>query len=72
MELNGFKIDKFNQYNLQENAKLSTCPLCSSNRKKNTEKCMMLDWNTGLGTCQHCGEVISYILIKNQKLKKNM
>lgn len=70
MELNGFKIDKFNQYDLQENAKLSTCPLCSANRKKNTEKCMMLDWQTGLGTCQHCGEVIQLHTYKKAETKK--
>jgi twinkle protein len=56
MEINGFKIETHNQYNLDERAKYSTCPLCSENRRKKTEKCAMLDWKTGLGTCAHCGE----------------
>ena len=55
-ELNGFTIDKFNQYSLQENTKHSTCPLCSEGRKKKTEKCATLFWETGLGFCSHCGE----------------
>ena len=38
-ELNGFKIEKYNQHNLNENAKYSTCPICSKDRKKNTDKC---------------------------------
>lgn len=51
-----FKIKKYNQFDLQVNVKYSICPLCSHNRKKSTQKCALLDWNTGIGTCQHCGE----------------
>lgn len=58
MELNGFEIDKFNQYNIPINAKVSTCPECSSTRKKKTEKCMKVFWDTGLGQCCHCGAKI--------------
>jgi len=58
MELNGFEIDEFNIYGIDTKAKQSTCPKCSHNRKKKTQKCLMLDWERGLGTCQHCGEVI--------------
>lgn len=59
MQINGFEIEKFNQYNLPENQKKHTCPLCSSNRKHSpNEKCLMIDWDRGLATCQHCGEVI--------------
>lgn len=58
MELDGFEIEVFNQYDLDTTKKVSTCPLCSHTRKKSKEKCMMLDWDRGLGTCQHCGEVI--------------
>lgn len=57
MEINGFKIEKENQYNLQVNAKMSVCPLCSHTRKKNTEKCAKLNWENGLGHCFHCGEI---------------
>jgi len=53
-----FEIEIFNQYQLAEGKKYSVCPLCSENRRKKTQKCMMLDWERGLGTCQHCGEVI--------------
>ena len=58
-EINGFEIDKFNQYELKAGAKDSPCPLCSnerSNKNKNT-KCASLDWDRGLGTCHHCDEV---------------
>ena len=58
MEINGFTIDTFNQYHLDEKAKVSTCPLCSADRKKKTDKCMKLHWDTGLGVCFHCGERI--------------
>jgi len=71
MELNNFKIDKFNQYNLPEKAKYSTCPICSESRKHNTEKCMMLDWDRGLGTCQHCHEIIQlHTYIKSETKKE--
>lgn len=55
-----FVIDKFNQYNLPEGVRASICPICSANRKPQNQKqkVLMLDWNRGLGTCQHCGEVI--------------
>jgi len=59
MQINGFEIEKFNQHNLPENKKNSTCPLCSANRVKHpNDKCLMIDWERGLATCQHCGEVI--------------
>ena len=58
MDINGYKIKDYNIYKLDSKAKKSTCPVCSSERKKKTQKCMMLDWDRGLGTCQHCGEVI--------------
>jgi twinkle protein len=53
-----FKIKDYNIYKLDSTAKKSTCPICSENRKKKSQKCMMLDWERGLGTCQHCGEVL--------------
>lgn len=56
MEINGFVVEKYNQYNLNDKAKLSTCPLCSESRKKKTEKCATLHWDSGLGVCHHCGE----------------
>ena len=56
MTINGFEIEKYNQYSLTENSKHSICPLCSENRKKKTEKCASLNWDLGLGHCHHCGE----------------
>ena len=63
-----FEIDVFNQYKLPTNKKKSTCPVCSSSRKKKTQECLMLDWKRGLGTCQHCGEVLQ---LHTYKLQKN-
>ena len=51
-------ILKYNTYNLEVGAKYSICPICSNQRKKQKQKCMMLDWQTGIGTCQHCGAII--------------
>lgn len=58
MEINGFEIEKYNQYGLPEGKTSSICPKCSHNRTKSKEKCMSLDWKLGMGTCHHCGEVI--------------
>jgi len=69
-ELNGFKIDKFNQYNLTEGVKYSVCPLCSADRKKKTEKCMTMHWDTGLGVCHHCGESIQLHTYKKKTVEK--
>lgn len=57
-EINGFKINTFNQHNLKVGARESTCPLCSHNRSPRNQKakCASLDWMTGLGTCHHCDE----------------
>ena len=58
MEINGFKIAKYNIHSLPENAKNHTCPLCSHTRKKKTQKCLTMHWSSGLAKCSHCGEVI--------------
>ena len=55
-EINGYEIDTFNQYDLKVGAQVSTCPLCSHDRKKKKDKCASLDWDRGMGTCHHCGE----------------
>ena len=56
IEINGFLIDKFNQYGLEEGKKQGICPLCSSNRKPSNKKakCASYDWERGLGTCHNC------------------
>lgn len=70
-EINGFKIDKYNQYGLDEGVKKSTCPLCSSDRKKNTDKCLQPDWETGLAYCHHCQETIQLHTFEKKKNIEN-
>ena len=55
-EINGFLIDKFNQYDLDVGKKQGICPLCSSDRKPKNQKakCASYDWGRGLGTCHNC------------------
>lgn len=57
-ELNGFEIEKYNQYGIKDRAKSSTCPKCSEHRKKKTDKCLSVYWDTGLAKCNHCGEML--------------
>lgn len=71
MDINGFQIDKFNQYGLKENTKLSICPICSESRKKKTDKCASLHWDTGLGICHHCGETFQLHTFKKKKEVKD-
>jgi twinkle protein len=33
----------------------TTCPECSHNRKKKTDKCLSINLDTGLWNCHHCG-----------------
>ena len=56
MEINGFEIDKYNQHGFKDRAKNDICPFCSADRKKKTDKCVSLFWDTGFFTCNHCGE----------------
>ena len=57
-EINGFLIDKFNRYGLDEGKTQGVCPLCSSDRKPKNEKakCASYDWERGLGTCHNCNK----------------
>lgn len=52
----GYTITKWNQYDLKEGATASTCPKCSHTRKKKKDKCALLDWDSWIGNCNHCGE----------------
>ena len=56
VEINGFMIDKFNQYSLKEGKTQGTCPLCSHTRqpKNRNAQCASYDWERGLGTCHNC------------------
>ena len=67
-EINGFQIDKFNQYDLIVGKKEGVCPLCSSNRKPENRKakCAMYDWERGLGTCMNCNEVFQLHTFKRK------
>jgi len=55
-EINGFTIDKFNQYDLEAGKSQGVCPLCSESRKPENkkQKCASYDWDRGLGTCHNC------------------
>lgn len=55
-EINGFQIDKFNQYDLEAGKTQGNCPLCSADRKTKNQKskCSSYDWERGLGTCHNC------------------
>ena len=57
-EINGFLIDTFNQYGLEEGKTQGVCPMCSSDRKPKNEKakCASYDWERGLGTCHNCNK----------------
>lgn len=69
--INGFEIDKYNVHEIKDGAKTSTCPECSENRKKKTEKCMSVFWDTGLGQCNHCGARVQlHTYKKRENLKK--
>jgi len=67
-EINGFLIDKFNQYNLIVGKKEGICPLCSTTRKPANQKakCAMYDWERGLGTCMNCDEVFQLHTFKRK------
>jgi len=56
MEINGFEVDKYNQHGFKDRAKNDICPFCSADRKKKTDKCVSLHWDTGFFNCNHCGE----------------
>lgn len=71
MELNGFKIEKYNQFGIQENARAWTCPLCSHTRKKSKDKCLSVFWDTGIGQCNHCDERIQLHTYKKRETVRN-
>lgn len=58
VEINGFLIDEFNQYKLEEGKTQGICPLCSADRKSKNEKakCASYDWQRGIGTCHNCNK----------------
>jgi len=58
IEINGFLIDNFNQYELEYGKSQGICPLCSPDRKPKNEKakCASYDWERGIGTCHNCSK----------------
>lgn len=55
-EINGYQIEIYNQHSFKDRAKNDVCPFCSADRKKKTDKCVSLHWDTGFFNCNHCGE----------------
>ena len=57
-EINGFVIDKFNQYGLEVGKKQGVCPNSTICRqpKNHKKKCSSYDWERGLGTCHNCNK----------------
>ena len=57
-EINGFLIDKFNQYGLEQGKTQGVCPICSHTRQPKNKKlkCASYDWERGLGTCHNCNK----------------
>ena len=57
-EINGFLIDKFNQYGLEVGKKQGVCPWSNTCRqpKNHKKKCSSYDWERGLGTCHNCNK----------------
>ena len=70
-ELNGFEIETYNQHGFKDGVKDSTCPKCSADRKKKTDKCVKLDWNKGFANCFHCGESMQLHTYKKKQELKN-
>jgi twinkle protein len=53
-----YKIFDFNLINVrgaEKGTKYSTCPICSEERKKKTDKCLAIYFDSGLAKCHHCG-----------------
>lgn len=71
MEINGFEVEEYNIHNIPSKAKYHTCPKCSEQRKKSKEKCAYVNWDTGVISCQHCGEITQMHTYKSKNEDKN-
>jgi twinkle protein len=72
-EINGFEIETFNQYKLEEGKAQGICPLCSHERKgaKQKLKCASYDWERGLGTCHNCNSTFQlHTYMRKGKVEK--
>ena len=72
VEINGFLIDEFNQYKLEEGKTQGICPLCSPDRKPKNEKakCASYDWQRGIGTCHNCNKTFQLHTYKRKGLSQ--
>ena len=68
VEINGFLIDEFNQYDLEVGKTQGICPICSHDRKPEHRKlkCASYDWERGLGTCHNCNQTFQLHTYKRQ------
>lgn len=72
MDINGFEVELFNIHGIATGVKTSTCPKCSSQRKKNPkQKCANVHWDTGILHCNHCGERTQLHTYKKKMVNEN-
>jgi twinkle protein len=50
-----FDFNLINVRGAEKGTKYSTCPICSQERKKKTDKCLAIYFDSGLAKCHHCG-----------------
>jgi twinkle protein len=50
-----FDFNLINVRGAEKGTKYSTCPICSHERKKKTDKCLAIYFDSGLAKCHHCG-----------------
>ena len=68
VEINGYEIEEFNQYNLEVGKTQGVCPICSHERKPENkkQKCASYDWERGLGTCHNCNQTFQLHTFKRR------
>jgi len=70
MDINGFEIKDYNIYDIPSKSKYHTCPKCSKDRKKSNDKCAYVNWDSGILSCQHCGESTQMHTFKSTKQRE--
>ena len=53
-----WEIVEWNQYNLPEGKKKSTCPICSHTRRKKNDPCLSIFWEDERAYCNHCSTTL--------------
>lgn len=73
MDMHGIEYDKYNIHEIKQGARQWICPKCSADRKTadhRRQKCMTVNWNAGIGHCNHCGEKVQlHSYRKKQEIK---